>query len=150
MKKGNTIIFQKYSLNIVFIVMGMFGAVFASNMMFDAKLYYPIEGWQLWFDYPLALLLFVISIVFIIFNCYLLHMSEKRDFQRLSEDSNQLVRKMESRLKIPVLLLLVLIFLNQYLSDGGGKTLLQLIIVIMILVLLFFANRRRKFIKNSI
>lgn len=150
MKKGITTRFQNYSLNILFIGLGMFGAVFASNMMFDAKLYYPIEGWQLWFDYPLALSLFVISIVFIILNFYLLHMAEKRDFQRLSDDSKQRLRKMESRLRIPVLLLLVLIFLNPYLSDGVGKTLLQVITLIMILILVFFEYRRRKFIRNSI
>lgn len=142
--------FQNYCLNILFIVIGMFGAVFASNMMFQKELYYPIYGWRLWLEYPLALTVFVISVVLVVLNFYLLHMLEKREFSRLSDDSKQLVRKMEGRLRIPVLILLVLIFSNHYFMDSVIKTILQVITVIMILILLFFEYRRRKFIKNSI
>jgi amino acid transporter len=131
-------------------VIGMFGAVFASNMMFQKELYYPIYGWRLWLEYPLALTVFVISVVLVVLNFYLLHMLEKREFSRLSDDSKQLVRKMEGRLRIPVLILLVLIFSNHYFMDSVIKTILQVITVIMILILLFFEYRRRKFIKNSI
>lgn len=143
-------LFQNYYLNVLLVAVGMLGAVLASNMMFQKELYYPINGWHLWLEYPLALTIFVISIVLIVLNFIFLHMFEKREFARLSDDSKQKVRLLESRLRIPALILAFLLFLNQFFAEGIGKVTIQVATVIMILIMLYFEFRRRKFIKSAV
>jgi amino acid transporter len=135
---------------VLLVAFGMLGAVLASNMMFQKELYYPINGWHLWLEYPLALTIFIISIVLIVLNFIFLHMFEKREFDRLSDESKQRVRLLESRLRIPALILAFLLFLNQFFAEGIGKVTIQVATVIMILIMLYFEFRRRKFIKSAV
>lgn len=141
-------LFQNYYLNVLLVAIGMFGAVFASNMMFQKELYYPINGWHLWLEYPLALVIFIISIISVILNFIFLHMLEKREFDSLSDESKQKVRLLESRLRIPALILAFLLFLNQFFAEGIGKVTIQVTTAIMILIMLYFEFRRRKFIRS--
>lgn len=143
-------LFQHYYLNVLLVAGGMLGAVLASNMMFQKELYYPINGWHLWLEYPLALTLLIISIVLIVLNFLFLHMLEKREFDRLSDESKQKVRLLESRLRIPALILAFLLFLNQFFVEGIGKVTIQVATVIMILIMIVFEFRRRKFIKSAV
>lgn len=140
--------FENYYLNVLLVAVGIFGVVFASNMMFQKELYYPIYGWRLWLEYPLAITVFIISVVLVVLNFYLLHMLEKREFSRLSDASKHQVRLLESKLRIPALVLASLLFLRQFFVEGIGKTAIQVVTVIMILIMLIFEFRRRKFIKS--
>lgn len=140
--------FENYYLNVLLVAVGIVGVVFATNMMFQKELYYPIYGWRIWLEYPLALTLLVISVVLIVLNFYLLHMLEKREFACLSDASKHQVRLLESRLRIPALVLAFLLFLNQFFVEGIGKVTIQVATVIMILLLISFEFRRRKFIKS--
>jgi hypothetical protein len=142
--------FQNYYLNVILVAVGMVGTVVASRLMFERELYYPIEGWHLWLKYPLALSMFIISIALIVLNFAFLHMLEKREFAGLSEESKLQVRMLESRGRIPALMLAFLLYLNQFFAEGIGKVTIQAVTVIMVLVLLYFEYRRRKFIKSVI
>lgn len=143
-------LFQNYYANVLLVAVGMFGSVFASNMMFQKELYYPIYGWHLWLEYPLALAIFIVSIMSIILNFIFLHMLEKREFASLTDESKQKVRILESRLRIPALILAFLLFLNQFFAEGSGKVTIQVMTAIMIIMMIYFEYRRRKYIKSVI
>ena len=77
-------------------------------------------------------------------------MLEKREFASLTDESKQKVRILESRLRIPALILAFLLFLNQFFAEGSGKVTIQVMTAIMIIMMIYFEYRRRKYIKSVI